>query len=91
MLVGDFLHHGQAQARALGLGRDVRLERALQDMLGKAGAVVLHSGAPPRPRLVAIASALDATCAAAPRRSVRVLRVLQQVVDHLAQLRARRP
>ena len=89
VLVGDFLDDRQAQAGALGLGGDVGLEGALEDVLGKAGPAVLHRQAHPLARVA------PAGCAPArPRRRARcrggrlgrVLRVLQQVVDDLAQL-----
>ena len=42
MLVGDLLHHRQAEPGALALGGDVGLEGALQHLVGEAGAIVVH-------------------------------------------------
>ena len=48
VLVGDFLHHRQAQAGALALGGDVGLEGALEHLVGEAGPVVDHRAGAPR-------------------------------------------
>ena len=42
VLLCDLLHHRQTQARALGLGRDVRLEGPLEHGFGKASAMIKH-------------------------------------------------
>ena len=85
MVICNFLDHCQPQAGALGLGRDIGFEGALQDVFRKAAAMVQHAQAHAlrgRPPL-----RLDQHW---PRGAtglfVRVLGVLQQVVDHLPQL-----
>merc|ERR1739841_249256 len=45
VLVGDLLDHRQTQPGALDLGGDVGLERALDDFVGEARAVVAHGQA----------------------------------------------
>ena len=47
MFVGDLLDDRQPQARAFGLGGNVRLEGALEDVLGKPATMVQHAQAYP--------------------------------------------
>ena len=89
MLVDDLLHYREAQARAAGLGGHVGLEDARHQFLREAAAVV---ATPPGARVSPASSVRTSMDAGrAPSRTPilqRVLRVLHQVVDHLADLRA---
>ena len=64
MFIGNLLDDRQAQARALGLGGDVGLERALDDLFWEARPVVAH-GQAHRAHLAAVTTkrALEAALA----------------------------
>src|SRR5512137_3190438 len=89
VLVDDLLHHRESQPGPAGLRRDVRLERTPQYIRGEARSVVLH-GQPHRARAGAAFIDLDEfgpdddARIRTPRQ--RILRVGNQVVDHLTQL-----
>jgi hypothetical protein len=80
VLVDDLLHDREPQARALGLGRDIRLEDAAHDSFGDAGAVVAH-----REQHSCGALARGDQDARRVDPGERVDRVLEQVVEHLPQ------
>ncbi len=87
VLVGDLLDNGQAQASALGLGGDVGLEGTLEDVLGKAAPAVFHDQPDAVGGLVPLGAQHHLVWACASRYRIGcILRVLQQVVDHLPQL-----
>ena len=70
VFVGDLLDHRQAQAGALGLGRHVGLEGALEHLVGEAGPVVDAPAA--APRAARPARCARPRCARAPgRRAAR--------------------
>ena len=90
VLVDDFLHHRKAQTGAAGFARDIWLERTAKYMRRETGAVVLN-GKTNRPRLGVCFLDLDQFRANADTRigspRERVLRVDNQVVNYLPQLR----
>ena len=69
VLVGDLLDHRQPEAGALALGRHVGLERALQHLVGEAGAVVDHVQA--HQAHVAARRCAAPRCAPSPQPSAR--------------------
>src|SRR5687768_14267104 len=87
MLVDNFLHDGQAEAAAALLGGDIGFEDARHQLLWKAAAIVRHR----EPDLLAdqLGTHLDHGARLAPRTVLeRILRVLDEIVDHLPDLRA---
>ena len=89
VLVGDLLDHRQTEAGPLLLGGDVGLEGALQHLLGKPGPIV-DDDQTHRANLAAFVACRLGDDAHAPVGLLGdgIERVLDQVVDHLAQLRA---
>src|SRR5712691_6302679 len=80
MLVDDALYDRQPQSRPFGLGGDIGLECPVDDGLGEAATVV----ADPQPHLAAreLGRHFDFWVATSEKG---ILRVLQQIVDHLSQ------
>src|SRR5438094_9729151 len=86
VLIDDLLYDRQPEPSAAGLGGDVGLEDARHQLLGKAGPVVRHR------KLRAISGQLGAHLdrragAGLPDVLQRILRILDEIVDHLADLR----
>ena len=77
---------GQARAGPARLGRDRGLYRALQNMLGKAGAFVSDGQTHPRRRRTPLGLDQHRFARFSRHLLLRVLRILQQVMDHLAHL-----
>ena len=87
MFISDFLDYCQTQASALGLGGDIGLKHAREDVVWKTRAMVQHAQAHAPGRLNPLGLEDDATFGASvSSRLGGVLRVLQQVVHKLAQL-----
>ncbi|VBC39576.1 Uncharacterised protein [Burkholderia pseudomallei] len=92
MLVDDLLHGREAKPRALRLRRHVRLERARQDARRKTRTVV-RDGQPNRDARFAVRVGIAIFYCLGFEQHTRmldvgdrILRVLQQIVDHLTQL-----
>jgi len=89
MLVDDFLHHREAKAGAAGFACDIRLERTAKYIRRKSRSIVFD-GQPYRTRLRTrfldfdkLGAHVNACVGSAGQC---VLRIDQQVVNHLAQL-----
>ena len=83
MFIGNFLDYREPQSGPLDFRRDIRFEGALENMLRKASPVVTNGKAyPPQSvRVIRSYSYVGIRCS-----FLGILRVLQQVVDHLPQL-----
>jgi len=87
MLVGDFLDHREAQSCAFVLGGHIGLKRTFEYVVRKPGTAVHHHQAyPARAGLPLGFDQHGMIGIGMPRAQGGILRVLQQVVQNLAQL-----
>src|SRR5437660_5104594 len=86
VLVDDLLHDGEPETRAARLGGDIRLEDARHQLFGEPAAIVRDGEA--HAVAVELSANLDRRRAAGGAYALqRILRILNEVVDDLADLR----